>query len=130
MACSPFVRRFAWPILRPLDRDAMQAATETLVGTHDFRRFAKGGGEPTDRDPGRCTVHTARWLRSREGRVLEITADRFLRHMVRALVGAIVAVGLGRIGPDEVRAALDQAGARPRAGYAPPQGLFLWNVEY
>jgi tRNA pseudouridine38-40 synthase len=61
---------------------------------------------------------------------LEITADRFLRHMVRAVVGAIVAVGLGRIGPGDVQAALDPSGARPRAGYAPPHGLFLWNVEY
>jgi tRNA pseudouridine38-40 synthase len=130
MACSPFVRRYAWPILRPLDREAMHAATEAVVGTHDFRRFAKGAGGHADRDPGKCTVRTARWLRSREGRVLEITADRFLRHMVRALVGAIVAVGLARIGPEEIGAALDQAGARPGAGYAPPQGLFLWNVEY
>jgi tRNA pseudouridine38-40 synthase len=130
MACSPFVRRYAWPILRPLDRDAMHAATEALVGRHDFGRFAKGAGGLADRDPGRCTVREARWLRSREGRVLEITADRFLRHRVRALVGAIVAVGLGRIGPGDVQAALDPAGARPRAGYAPPQGLFLWDVEY
>jgi tRNA pseudouridine38-40 synthase len=130
MACSPFVRRYAWPILRPLDRDAMHAATEAIVGKHDFGRFAKGSGGFADKDPGRCTVREARWLRSREGRVLEITADRFLRHMVRAVVGAIVAVGLGRIGPGDVQAALDPSGARPRAGYAPPHGLFLWNVEY
>ena len=43
---------------------------------------------------------------------------------------AIVAVGLGRIGPNEVFAALEADGARPRAGNAPPQGLFLWAVEY
>jgi tRNA U38,U39,U40 pseudouridine synthase TruA len=49
---------------------------------------------------------------------------------VRALVGAVVAVGLGRFGPEEVRAALEPGSARPRAGYAPPQGLFLWAVEY
>jgi tRNA pseudouridine38-40 synthase len=132
-ACSPFVRRYAWPVLRPVDWSGMNAATDAVVGAHDFRRFAKGVGKhraPGDGEPGRCTVREARWLRSREGRVLEITADRFLRHMVRALVGAIVAVGLGRIGPDEVVAALDSEGARPRAGYAPPQGLFLWAVEY
>lgn len=132
-SCSPFVRRYAWPVPRTLHWSGMNAATGALVGTHDFRRFAKGAGEyPAggDRETGRCTVREARWLRSREGRVLEIIADRFLRHMVRALVGAIVAVGLGRIGPDEVFAALEADGARPRAGYAPPQGLFLWAVEY
>jgi tRNA pseudouridine38-40 synthase len=75
-------------------------------------------------------VREARWLRSREGRVLEITADRFLRHMVRALVGTIVAVGHGRLAPRDVIAALEPGGERPRAGYAPPEGLFLWAVEY
>jgi tRNA pseudouridine38-40 synthase len=133
MAPSPFVRRFAWPIDRPLDWGRMEAATGTLVGAHDFRRFAKGAGEHPPRpglEPGRCEVRAARWIRSREGRVLEVTADRFLRHMVRALVGAIVAAGLGRIEVDEIRSALDEYGPRPRASYAPPQGLFLWGVEY
>ncbi|CAN5796709.1 tRNA pseudouridine(38-40) synthase TruA [soil metagenome] len=130
LAGSQFVRRYAWPVGRPLDRDAMRAATDAIVGTHDFRRFAKGAGPPGDRVPGRCTVREARWLRSRYGSVLVITADRFLRHMVRALVGTVVAVGLGRFGPEEVRGALEAGGARPRAGYAPPQGLFLWAVEY
>lgn len=133
MAASPFVRRYAWPIDRPLDWDAMNAATKALVGEHDFRRFAKGSGEKDkadDRAPGRCAVSAARWLRSRDGRALEITANRFLRHMVRALVGSIVAVGLGRIDAGEVHAALAPDGKRPRAAYAPPQGLFLWEVEY
>ena len=132
MAASPFVRRYAWPVQRPLDWDAMSVATEVLVGEHDFRRFAKGAGHRTvdGVEPGRCVVRAARWLRSRDGRALEITADRFLRHMVRALVGSIVAVGLGRIGADEVRASLAPDGVRPRATYAPPQGLFLWEVEY
>ena len=133
MAASPFVRRYAWPIGWPLDWDAMNAATEAVVGEHDFRRFAKGSGkhrEGADREPGRCEVRAARWLRSRDGRALEITANRFLRHMVRALVGSIVAVGLGRIDADEVGAALAPGGKRPRATYAPPRGLFLWEVEY
>lgn len=133
MAASPFVRRYAWPVRRPLDWDAMRAATDCIVGEHDFRRFAKGSG--ADRAAageglGRCEVRAARWLRSRDGRALEITANRFLRHMVRALVGSIVAVGLGRIHAGEVRAALAPGGKRPRASYAPPRGLFLWEVEY
>lgn len=133
MAESPFVRRYAWPIRRPLDWDAMSRVTEGLVGRHDFRRFAKGSGDHAtagQKDPGRCAVRTARWLRWRHGRALEITADRFLRHMVRALAGSVVAVGLGRIDADEVHAALSPGGSRPRATYAPPQGLFLWEVEY
>lgn len=132
-AYSPFVRRYAWPVVRSLDWSGMNAATDVILGNHDFRRFAKGAGQqrkPSPQDPGRCTVREARWLRSRQGRALEITADRFLRHMVRALVGAIVAVGRGRIGVAELTAALASDGPRPRAGYAPPEGLFLWTVEY
>ena len=133
MAPSPFVSRFAWPVGRPLDWSRMEEATCAIAGPHDFRRFAKGAGEYPPRpgiEPGLCTIRRARWIRSREGRVLEVTADRFLRHMVRALVGAIVAVGLGRIDVDEIRSALEGNGTRPRAAYAPPQGLFLWAVEY
>jgi tRNA pseudouridine38-40 synthase len=132
-AHSPFVRRYAWPHRRRLDWDRMEEATATLVGRHDFRRFAKGAPAARVRSgssPGQCAVRGARWLRTREGRALEITADRFLRHMVRALVGAIVAIGLGRLPPETVSAALAASGPRPNAGYAPPQGLFLWAVEY
>ena len=123
-APSPFVRRYAWPIRRRLDWERMETSTAAIVGAHDFRRFAKGA------EDGRCEVRSAAWIRSREGRALEVTADRFLRHMVRAIAGAIVAVGLGRIDPAELAAALEPGGARPRATYAPPQGLFLWSVEY
>lgn len=132
-AFSPFVRRYAWPVGRALDWASMDAATDRIVGRHDFRRFAKGAAEARVRDvgaPGRCVVRRAHWARSRHGRALEITADRFLRHMVRALVGSIVAVGLGRLSPDAVGEALAPGGKRPGAGYAPPQGLFLWAVQY
>lgn len=132
-AAEPFRRRYAWPIDRSLDWPAIEAATAAVVGTHDFRRFAKGAPEARSspgRPPGRCTVERATWRRTREGRALEIVADRFLRHMVRAIAGALVAVGRGRLEPDAVAAALSAGGPRPQAGYAPPCGLFLWRVDY
>lgn len=130
-AHSPFVRRYAWPIARPLDWDRITEATGRIVGDHDFRRFAKGAPEARSRGaPGRCAVRSACWRRWLGGRALEITADRFLRHMVRALVGALVAIGRGRMGIGDLEVALAPGGARPRAGYAPPQGLFLWRVDY
>lgn len=130
---SPFRRRYAWPIARPLDWGAIDGATSALIGTHDFRRFAKGDSDArtaAGREPGRCTVQRAEWRRTPGGRALEITADRFLRHMVRALVGSLVAVGRGRLSKDVMAAALAEGGPRPSAGYAPPFGLFLWEVEY
>ncbi|MFN2382950.1 MAG: tRNA pseudouridine(38-40) synthase TruA [Gemmatimonadota bacterium] len=132
-AGSPFVRRYSWPIERALDWSLMYAMAAQLAGVHDFRRFAKGA--PPARPlaagpPGECTVLSARWRPTREGRALDITADRFLRHMVRALVGALVAIGLGRASPAALSAALRPGGERVRATYAPPQGLFLWHVGY
>lgn len=130
-AWSPFVSRYAWPLTRPLDWDRVAEATSRIVGTHDFRRFAKGA-PPTAVGgfPGRCAVHAAGWRRTARGHVFEITADRYLRHMVRALVGALVAVGQGRVPPGAIAAALAAEGERPPVGYAPPRGLFLWRVEY
>lgn len=127
---SPFVRRYAWGQLRPLDWEGIEAATDRLLGTHDFRRFAKGDGGPTAGRTGQCTIAEARWDPTPEGRVLSITADRFLRHMVRAIVAALVAVGRGRTTSVALAAALEEGGKRVAAGTAPPRGLFLWKVEY
>lgn len=125
---SPFVRRYAWPQDRPLEWEAVEAATARLLGTHDFRRFAKGDGSGVE--TGICTIMEARWDPTAEGRVLNITADRFLRHMVRAIVAALVSVGRGRVPGEALGAALEEDGPRVVAGAAPPHGLFLWKVEY
>ncbi|HWC06683.1 MAG TPA: tRNA pseudouridine(38-40) synthase TruA [Gemmatimonadota bacterium] len=127
---SPFVRRYAWAQHRPLDWTGVEAATRPLRGAHDFRRFAKGDGGGASGAGHVCTIMELKWDLTPEGRVLEITADRFLRHMVRAIVAALVAVGRGRIEPERVRAALDRDGERLTVGAAPPHGLFLWKVEY
>lgn len=130
---SPFVRRYAWPVSRRIDWEAVESATGRIVGEHDFRSFAKGAPEArvrAGRRPGRCAVRAARWTPTEDGRALTITADRYLRHMVRALVGALVAVGRGRVSEADLAAALEPGGPRTKAAYAPPAGLFLWHVEY
>jgi len=131
-SASPFVRRYCWAVDRPLDWVAVEAATRVITGTHDFRRFAKGipDAPAGGRNPAECTVYAASWRRTRTGRALEITADRFLRHMVRAIVGALVAAGRGRLTEAELSAAFALDGRRAPAAYAPPCGLFLWRVAY
>lgn len=132
-ARSPFVRRYSWPLPRPLDWPAVESATRRILGEHDFRSFAKGAPEARVRPgrlPGRCEIRAAGWGPTEHGRSLTITADRYLRHMVRALVGALVAVGRGRISEADVAAALEPGGPRTKSAYAPPEGLFLWRVEY
>lgn len=128
-ARSPFGVRYRWPLDRRPDWERVEEATRSIVGERDFRRFAKGVPPPGSGGGGRCDVAAARWRPIAGGRMLEITADRFLRHMVRAIVGALVSVGWERTTVEAIEAALDGHGRVP-APYAPPNGLFLWRVDY
>jgi tRNA pseudouridine38-40 synthase len=123
----PFLRRYAWHVQRPLDPVAMARAFEAVRGKHDFSAFCAAPGR--DRTPI-CVVRSTRVL-SRAGRlVILISADRFLHHMVRNLVGSLVEVGRGGAGPEWMAEVLEGRD-RTRAGpTAPPQGLALVRVMY
>lgn len=129
-AWSPFRRRWCWPLGRPLDAGRMLEAARLILGTHPFAAFAKSG-QP---ERGvRCTILSADWrLAEGEGETLEfeITADRFLHHMVRTLVGTLVEIGLGRRPAHEVALLLEGARSVRAAPPAPPQGLVLTRVDY
>ena len=129
---DPFTRPHAWcierPSARPLDLDAMRAAAKILHGTHDFRAFAALNGPPKE-----DTTRTLRRLDLvRRGRRLRITAeaDGFLYKMVRTLVGALVAVGDGKLTSEDLRALLKTGKRATQIQTAPPQGLFLDKVFY
>jgi tRNA pseudouridine38-40 synthase len=125
---DPFEARFVW--FRPGDLSvaAMRAAAAVLVGEHDFSSF----GRP-HRPGGTAVRRLERLSVRRRGTKIEVAAraNAFLHQMVRSLVGTLVAVGEGRIGPQEV-AALLVAANRSRAGgrLAPPHGLTLERVRY
>jgi tRNA pseudouridine38-40 synthase len=117
---SPFELNRSWSYPWPLDDDALTAAAALLVGKHDFRAFTPTG---TQHKVFVRTVESARWLRSGDRLEFEITADSFLRHMVRSLVGTMVERG-------SLDGLLDGA-ARSEAGVtAPPHGLYLISVTY
>jgi tRNA pseudouridine38-40 synthase len=123
-------RRWAWHLTGRLDQAQMQAAADRLLGTRDFASFL---GHRSQEPAGRTTVRTierARWWQ--DGPILgfEITANAFLRHMVRGIVGTLIEVGRGRLEPAQFGTILE-AVDRKRAGpNAPAHGLVLTGVDY
>ena len=125
---SAIGRQYSWWIRTPLDIPAMQEAAGHILGEHDFKAFEATG---SPRSHTRRHVMQARWERRTNGRItFDITADGFLRFMVRNIVGTLVSVGMHKITParfQEVLNAMD----RTRAGAtAPARGLFLMEVHY
>ena len=127
-AKSPFARRYACRVMPDVDFEAMNRAAEILYEYTDFTRFSK---LHTDVKTNNCKVTYAAWRRVGEHEwVFEIEADRFLRNMVRAIVGTLLLVGRGKLDIDGFRAVIENK-ARGEAGdSAPGEALFLVNVEY
>ena len=124
---DPFTARFVWHLPEPLSLRAMRAGARPLLGSHDFTSFCRHPG--IDRSSVRDVRRLA--VQRRDGQiVLTVRANAFLQQMVRSVVGTLVAVGRGRIAPDDVGAIL---AARDRAGAgkpAPAHGLTLERVIY
>jgi len=147
--CPPTLAPYVWNCSWPLSMDAMSEAAAHVVGTHDFLSFAAadadlatrvaeefedGDAENGDSTPsGKTAVRTifhSVWRREGELLVYRVTGSGFLHHMVRNLVGTFVDVGRGRTPASAIPEIL-AARSRPAAGpTAPPQGLFLVEVEY
>ncbi len=128
VAASPFRRRWCWPLLEPLDRGILDEVAALLIGEHSFRAFARAGQEERG---DRCTIHGARWVEWDDvGVALRITANRFLHHMVRYLVGTMVDAARGRRPPGDMAKLLAGEPGLETSPPAPPEGLFLLHVAY
>ncbi len=125
---SPLHMKYTWWIAQAMNLTAMQAAAQALRGEHDFSAFQASGS--SIKNPVRV-VTRAEWVQQPPDLLIfTITANGFLRGMVRSLVGTMVEVGRGKRPPEDL-AELLQTGERRRAGpTAPPQGLFLVEVVY
>lgn len=127
---SAFLYRYVWHVARPLDLEVMRTAAGALVGRHDFAGFQGAGSEVAS------TERTILEIEIEEGGgfdlplVVRVTGDGFLRHMVRNIVGTLVEVGCGRWDPWRLVAVLESRDRRDAGPTAPPQGLFLTQVDY
>lgn len=124
---SPFLDRYAWRVPGPLDVAAMCRALGTCRGKHDFAAFQAAAGR--DRMPV-CTVYSARLVERGPLLGLVVSADAFLHHMVRNLVGTLLEVGRGRRPAEWVAEVLAGRDRRLAGPTAPAHGLFLVRVSY
>lgn len=124
---DPFSIETSWLYKGNLDTEKMKLASDQLIAYHDFSSFCKIGSEPKTNN---CKMYLASWEEKESQLIFTIRADRFLRNMVRAIVGTLVEVGRGRISPNEFAEIIESHNRSAAGPSAPPQGLILTNIEY
>ena len=124
---DPFLRNRVWNLKGTLDLQKMQEAASHFLGTHDFVAFSAAGAQV------KSTVRTIFEISvTRDGDIItvNVSGDGFLYNMVRIITGTLVWVGLGKINPEDIPKIINSK-KRENAGVtAPPDGLYLWEVEY
>lgn len=117
------------PFLEQADRTRMQTVAGILLKYQEFGPFCKAH---TDVRTMRCALNRSEWKFDDDQKLIEyhISADRFLRGMVRLIVGACIQVGLGKMTIEEITAAMDRQQSIPRPWSVPPEGLYLSQVVY
>ncbi len=124
---DPFFKERAHQLLLPLSITAMNEAAKILLAYDDFESFSKAH---SDVKTFICKIQKAQWEPQQDKLVFTISADRFLRNMVRAIVGTLLEVGLGKKEPHEIRQVIESKD-RSRAGVSvPAKGLYLTEVIY
>ncbi|MFC1731797.1 tRNA pseudouridine(38-40) synthase TruA [candidate division KSB1 bacterium] len=124
---DPFQEAFSYYYHGKLDIDVMNEGASLLKNYDDFSSFSKSG---TQVKTNICQVKEAYWERKEEMIAFTITADRFLRNMVRAIVGTLIDLGRGHINMDQLKLIIESKN-RSEAGLSvPAKGLFLTKIEY
>lgn len=124
---DPFKNGWSWELRDKPDIDLMNAAAQIIMQHTDFSCFSKSN---TQVKTNICKITKAEWRTSDDGVIFQISADRFLRNMVRAIVGTLLMVGLKEIEPEAVRGIIESKN-RSKAGTSVPAcGLYLTEVLY
>lgn len=124
---DPFKQNYSWLIRDQPDIELMNKAAKMMMEFTDFSCFSKSN---TQVKTNNCTIYRAEWVKTTDGIVFHISADRFLRNMVRAVVGTLLQIGRLEIEPWEVKPII-QSKSRNKAGTSVPAcGLYLTEVKY
>ncbi|MCH8554679.1 MAG: tRNA pseudouridine(38-40) synthase TruA [Schleiferiaceae bacterium] len=124
---NPFLRGRAFHFHKVLNLQKMQAACQILFEYEDFACFAKSNhGASTTL----CTIYQAHWEQQGNELIFRITANRFLRNMVRAIVGTLLEVGLEKITLSDFRNIIETKDRRKAGFSVPPEGLYLTQITY
>lgn len=124
---NPFLDGLAWHFFKPAEVQTMNRAAALLVGEHDFECFSK---VKTDVNHFLCEVKKAEWKEEGERLVFMITANRFLRGMVRAVVGTLLDVGTGKISIKDFQNIVQSKDRKKAGANVPAHGLYLMKVRY
>lgn len=124
---TPFMYPYSWYVHGGLDIKAMNQAAALLLETTDFTSFAK---LHSDAKTNICNVTYAAWCKEGDYLVFTIMADRFLRNMVRAVVGTLIEVGRGKMSLKDFKRVIASKNRCAAGTSVPPHGLFLYDVKY
>ena len=124
---DPFLIDKAYQFSMPLDLAVMNEAAEVLLTYNDFQCFSRS---KTDVKTYHCKIEAAFWQEREDLLVFTITADRFLRNMVRAIVGTLLEVGQEKLEIEDLKRIIESKDRREAGASAPAQGLYLTQVEY
>ncbi|QLE01691.1 tRNA pseudouridine(38-40) synthase TruA [Galbibacter sp. BG1] len=124
---NPFYTDYAYNLKADLNLEAMNEAAKILLKHKDFQCFSKSN---TDVKTYLCDVRRAEWVEKEDLLVFHITADRFLRNMVRAVVGTLLNVGIGKASVEDVENIINSKSRSKAGASVPAHGLYLTEVVY
>lgn len=122
-----FLEGLAWHFFKDVDVQTMNQAAALLIGEHDFECFSK---VKTDVNHFICDIKKAEWKEADNRLIFNITANRFLRGMVRAIVGTLLDVGTGKISVRDFQSIIRSRDRKKAGANVPPYGLYLMKVKY
>lgn len=125
---SPLLRNYSWQTFKPISFDRLNECASSILGEHDFINFCIPPDEPEMTTI--CTINKSNWQKNDQKLIYEIEGNRFLRHLVRRLVGTMVQVGDGTTSMEQFHNLLTGKETDRKGHAAPAKGLVLRKVKY